>query len=84
MDISSFLIDAAPTQWRTSAFSGEINVPHGEIAGLKNHLDRCNAERGPLFGLRCAGESLNSALRGRFITLMTFAALVIAASAVVF
>lgn len=84
MDILSFVNRAAPKMWSTSTLAAAVDLPESEIAGLKVHLDHCKAERGALFALICAAEAVHTALRGRFITVITLSAVVIAASAIVF
>ena len=83
MDILNFVKFSAPGTVSTATFARSVDVAQSEISSLIIHLDHCRAERSALFALRCACETLHGVLRGRFITVVTVAALVIATSAVV-
>ncbi|KQW37626.1 hypothetical protein [Rhizobacter sp. Root404] len=39
-----------------------------ELAALRNHLDLCDAQRGPLFALRCRLDAVNGFAAPRLIS----------------
>jgi hypothetical protein len=50
-----------------------------ELSALGEHLDRCKASRGRLFGLQRAAEALHAFITGHFVTtLVVVIALLIA------
>jgi hypothetical protein len=63
-------------QWSTSSFGSSPNVSPTELAALGEHLDQCDGQRGPLFGLKCAGATLDRFLAPRVITVLVLFAIV--------
>ena len=62
-------------RWSTSSFASPADTTPGELAALSEHLTRCTGQRGVLFALRCAGESMNEFAAPRLMTTLTLFAL---------
>ena len=61
--------DSAKTsRWSTSSFGGAPNTTPMELAALGEHMNRCDDQRGALFGLKCAGDAFNGFAAPRLIT----------------
>lgn len=61
--------DSAKTsRWSTSSFGGAPITSPMELAALGEHMNRCDHERGALFGLKCAGDAFNGFAAPRMIT----------------
>jgi len=75
--------DAAPVSrrrpfWATSAIDGEVDTSPMDLSALGAHVDRCNGLRGPMFGLRCAADTLSGFLAPRVVTTLVAIAIVFA------
>ena len=65
----------------TSSFGGSADTSPIELAALRQHLHRCEDQRGALFGLKCAGDALGRFMAPRVVTiLVAFALLSVMAS----
>ena len=62
--------------WATSAIDGESDA-QTDLSALGAHVDRCNGLRGPMFGLRCAADTLSGFLAPRIVTTLVAIAIVI-------
>jgi hypothetical protein len=62
--------------WKTSSFGGSVATSAVELAALRHHLDRCDAQRGPLFALRCRLDAVNGFAAPRLISGLVLFALV--------
>lgn len=60
---------------RTASFGTAADTSPGELAALGEHLRRCAAERGSLFSLKSAAETLNRLAEPRLITIIVLFAL---------
>jgi hypothetical protein len=63
--------------WATSAFDGTADTSSLDLSTLRAHVDRCNGLRGPMFGLRCAADTLSGFLAPRIVTTLVAIAIVI-------
>ncbi|MEO5881386.1 MAG: hypothetical protein ABIQ06_03145 [Caldimonas sp.] len=63
--------------WATSAFDGTAETSPMELSALGAHIDRCNGLRGPMFGLRCAADTLSGFLAPRIVTVLVAVAIVL-------
>ena len=69
--------------WSTASFGSAADTSPMELAALGVHLRRCASERGALFPLKSAGETLGRFAAPRIVTIMVlFALLSILASLV--
>jgi hypothetical protein len=62
--------------WATSAIDGAADTSPMDLSALGAHVDRCNGLRGPMFGLRCAADTLSSFLAPRIVTTLVAIAIV--------
>ena len=62
--------------WATSAIAGESDT-QTDLSALGAHVDRCNGLRGPMFGLRCAADTLSGFLAPRIVTTLVAIAIFI-------
>ena len=63
--------------WATSAIDGDADTSPMDLSALGAHVDRCNGLRGPMFGLRCAADTLSGSLAPRIVTTLVAIAIVI-------
>ena len=63
--------------WATSAIDGDADTSPMDLSALGAHVDRCNGLRGPMFGLRCAADTLSGFLAPRIVTTLVAIAIVI-------
>lgn len=63
--------------WATSSISGDTDTLPMDLSALGAHVDRCNGLRGPMFGLRCAADTLSGFLAPRIVTTLVAIAIVI-------
>jgi len=61
--------------WATSIDGAADTLPM-DLSALGAHVDRCNGLRGPMFGLRCAADTLSSFLAPRIVTTLVAIAIV--------
>ncbi|MEP7099432.1 MAG: hypothetical protein ABI781_02915, partial [Burkholderiales bacterium] len=61
--------------WSTASFGSAADTSPRELAALGEHLRRCAAERGSLFPLKSAAETLNRLAEPRLITIIVLFAL---------
>ena len=72
-----------PATWSTSSFGSAADTSPLELAALSEHLRCCVAERGTLFPLKSAAETLNRLVEPRLVTIIVvFALLSVLASLV--
>ena len=64
--------------WATSAIDGGADTLPMDLSALGAHVDRCNGLRGPMFGLRCAADTLSGFLAPRVVTTLVAIAIVFA------
>ena len=63
--------------WATASFADTADTTPMELSALGAHVDRCNGLRGPMFGLRCAADTLSGFLAPRIVTTLVAIAIVI-------
>ena len=63
--------------WATSAIDGDADTSPMDLSALGAHVDRCNGLRGPMFGLRCAADTLSGFIAPRIVTTLVAIAIVI-------
>ncbi len=63
--------------WATAAIDGAADTSPMDLSALGAHVDRCNGLRGPMFGLRCAADTLSGFLAPRIVTTLVAIAIVI-------
>jgi len=64
--------------WATSAIDAEeADASQTDLSALGAHVDRCNGLRGPMFGLRCAADTLSGFLAPRIVTTLVAIAIII-------
>lgn len=69
--------------WSTASFGSAADTSPMELAALGEHMRRCISERGALFPLKSAAETLSRLAGPRFMTIIVlFALLSIVASLV--
>lgn len=65
----------AVPRWSTATFGREVCTSPMELSALNEHLRQCNAQRGVVFRMRCAAETLNAFIGARFMTTLSLLAL---------
>lgn len=54
--------------WSTASFGETADTSPMELAALGAHLNLCRGERGSLFTLRCAADSISGFMNARIVT----------------
>jgi hypothetical protein len=62
--------------WKTSSFGGSAGTSALDLAALRSHLDRCDAQREPFFAARCGLDAIAGFAAPRLITGLILFALV--------
>lgn len=65
--------------WSTASFGNSVDTSPMELSALGEHLDHCRGSRGRFFALRCAAESMNGFVAGRFVTTLVVVTLAMVA-----
>jgi len=62
-------------RWSTSSSADAVDTSPVDLAALREHLHRCEDQRGLLFGLKCAAEALRGFMAPRMVTTLVVFAL---------
>jgi hypothetical protein len=75
-------IETSP-RWSTASFGEAADTSPMELSVLGEHMAKCSHPPGRLFSWQCTAEAVHGAVSSRFVTTLTFAALLVAAMSLI-
>ena len=75
-------IETSP-RWSTASFGDAADTSPMELNALGEHMAMCSHPPGRLFSWQCTAEAVHRAVSSRFVTTLTFATVVVAATSLI-
>jgi hypothetical protein len=75
-------IETSP-RWSTASFGDAADTSPMELSVLGEHMAKCSHPPGRLFSWQCTAEAIHGAVSSRFVTTLTLATIVVAATSLI-
>jgi hypothetical protein len=70
-------------RWSTASFGDAADTLPMELSMLGEHMVTCSHAPGRLFSWQCTAEAIHRVVASRFVTTLTFATLLVAATSLI-